>query len=1186
MLNKQKRSNFFPEKQNQWRSSYLSLFFMLIFLSSFSQNQSVKIKGTGITIKSVFEQIEKQTNLNIAYDASTLNVSQRLKGEVKAVILNDVLTEVLKGTNSEILYQNKHIVIRAGNKNSNNTPSKATGSASKKELKTITGYVIDATSKEPIIGAKIMEVGTPNGTVTDTKGNFSLNVTNKSSIQVDYIGYRNQTINTISGTNFNILLQEDSKTLDEVVVVSFGKMKKEAFTGSAGTLKSDDLQKTQLTNPASALAGRVAGVQLTNSSSQLGSSPSITIRGFGSISSDTEPLIVVDGVPFDGDLNLINSNDIESMTVLKDAASNALYGARGANGVIMITTKRGKSGDAKITLDTKWGSNSNGLKGYKTTNARQFYETYYNMLHNYYVKEEGGGKTDLEAHKLANQNLTNPSSGVGPGYMVYSVPDGQDFIQQGGIMNPNATMGTPYTYNNRQFWLQADDWEKEGLQNGFRQEYNVSISGASDKINYFTSLGYLNQDGIQEGSSQKRITARLKLDYQAKDWLKIGTNFNYTKYNYSQTSEGTIGTGTIWSTIKTLAPIYPVYYREANGNIMIDKWGEKMYDFGRNYDLSRAGGVGGNAIFSNKYQIDETNGNSYTASGFADFLLSDNLTFTINGNTYLYDRRGTYVTSPFVDYYTGSSENGYLYKGSYRTASYNTQQLLNYLKKFNQHEVTALIGHEYYNYKYESLSASGTNFGINGIYELSTILKKNSNPDSYSSAYNNEGFFFRGMYNYDQKYYGSLSYRRDASSRFAKNNRWGNFWSLGGAWIISKEKFFKANWINSLKLKLSTGSQGNDNIGDYLYANSYNIVNNDNEVAYQWRQRGTKNITWETNTNWNTGVEFELFNGYLNGSIDYFYRKTTDMLFSLGTPPSIGYTSYVDNLGDMRNAGVELALQGILVKNKNFQWDVNFNISHVKNKVLSLPDAIKSMSVEGYNGYVNLDISFVSKYKYFVGEGLPLYTWYLPKYAGIDSETGESLFYKDVLDKEGHVTGRETTKDFSQATDYLIGDALPICSGGLGTTLRYRGFDFSINTNFQLGGKAYDYTYQTLMHSSGTTDTNWHIDILNAWTPENKNSNIPRLQYSEKYSQNPRSDRFITNASYLNVQNINFGYTLPSNLTRQFKIENVRVYFSGENIFYISARQGFDPRYTLKGFTNPELYSPIRTLSGGITLKF
>lgn len=1053
------------------------------------------------------------------------------------------------------------------------------------ETQKITGTVKDV-NNNPIAGASISVLGTKKETSTNSNGQFELDVLPKSILQISFAGYSTQTINTSTKNSFQVVLIEDNQELEEVVVVAFGKTSKEAFTGSAGVLKADDLAKSQVTNPASALAGRVAGVQLNATSSQPGSSPSITIRGFGSISSDNEPLIVVDGMPFEGDLNLINASDIESMTVLKDAASNALYGARGANGVIMITTKTGKNGEAKINVDAKWGINSNGLRNYETTNSQQFYETYYKMLYNYYITDKGGAMSPTAAHNLANQNLTNSSSGVGPGYMIYTVPAGQDFIQQGGSMNPGATMGSLYTYNNKNYWLQADDWEKEGLQHGLRQEYNASISGANEKINYYTSLGYLDQEGIQAGSAQDRLTARIKLDYKAKEWLKVGGNVNYSKYNYSQTSEGTIGTGTIWSTIKTLAPIYPVFYRDGDQNIMIDQWGQQMYDFANNYDLSRAGGIGGNSIFDNKYRQSGNNGNSLTLSGYTDINLTNDLTLTINGNVYNYDTRYTYTNSPFVDYYTGSSDNGYLSKSSSRTFSYNSQQLLNYNKHIGQHDISALLGHEYYNYKYEYLSASGRNFGIDNTTELGTILNLNNDPNSYANTYNNEGYFFRGMYNYASKYFGSVSYRRDASSRFSKDYRWGNFWSVGGAWLISKENFFHADWVNSLKIKASYGSQGNDKIGNYLYADSYNVINNNNEVAYQWRQKGAKDITWETNTNLNIGTEFELFNRRLSGSIDYFSRTTTDMLFSLNTPPSIGYTSYYINLGDMRNRGIELVLNANLIKKKDFQWDANFNITHVKNKVLSLPDDIKTTNAEGYQGYVNLDKSFVSKYKYFVAEGLPLYTWYLPKYAGLDNETGESLYYKDIIDGNGTVTGQEKTKDISKATDYLIGDALAKFYGGFGTTVSYKGLDISINLNYQIGGKAYDYTYQTLMHTGGTTATNWHVDMLNAWTPENKNTDIPRLLLGETYSQNGRSDRYLTNASYLNIQNINLGYTLPESINKKLKTQRLRVYMAIENPYYISARRGFDPRYSLQGFTNPELYSPMRTISGGVNITF
>lgn len=1052
--------------------------------------------------------------------------------------------------------------------------------------RTVKGTVVDNTG-EPLIGVSVLEVGTSNGAVTDVDGKFSLEVSSHSVLQFSYVGFVTQKVNVDQRDEYRIVMNSQDKALDEIVVVAFGKMKREAFTGSAGIMKGGDLGKVQVTNATQALAGRVAGVQLNNSSSQMGSSPSITIRGVGSISSDTQPLIVVDGMPFDGDLNTLNSNDIETMTVLKDAASNALYGARGANGVVMITTKQGTYGKTRINVDAKWGWNTNGLKNYKTLNAQQFYETYYKMLYNYYTSADypGGAMSSQAANAQANSDLTNASSGNGPGYMVYTVPNSQSFIQLDGTMNPNATLGSLYTYGSTKLWLQPDDWEKEGLQTGARQEYNATISGATDKINYYTSLGYLNQDGIQRGSNEDRISARLKLSYQANKVLRLGANFDYARYKYSQTEEGTIGTGTIWSTIKTQAPIYPVYYRGTDHNILTDQWGEPMYDFARLYDLSRAGGVGGNCIFGNKYVENKNVVSDYTASGFADFYICEDLTFTLNAHAYNHDSRYSYIKSPFVDHYTDSSDNGYLSKSSSKIFSYNLQQLLNYNHLFGRHSISGLLGHEYYNYKYEYMGMSGRNFGIEGATEIDQLLNKDY-PSSYSSRYNNEGYFFRGMYDYANTYYASLSFRRDASSRFNKNNRWGNFWSAGVAWVISKEEWFKTTWIDNLKLKFSVGSQGNDNIGNFLYTNTYNIVNNGNKVGYQWRGKGTENITWETNTNWNTGIEFEGLHHRINGSLDFFYRKTSDMLFSLGTPPTIGYTSRYVNLGDMRNMGVELVLNATPIRTKNLTWDVHFNISHVKNKVLNLPADVKTTTVEGYDGYVNHDASFAEKFWYFIGEGLSLYTWHMPKYAGVDGETGEALYYKNVLDSKGNVTGQETTKNWNEATDYLCGNAMPSWYGGIGTTLAAYGFDVSVNFTYQLGGKAYDYTYQTLMHTGGASATNWHEDILNVWSTDNKGSCIPRLMFSEKNSQNGRSDRFLESASYLNCQNLNMGYTLPKNLTQKAQIESARIYFSAENLFYLSARQGFDPRYTIAGYTNPELYSPMRTCSFGVQLVF
>ena len=410
---------------------------------------------------------------------------------------------------------------------------------------------------------------------------------------------------------------------------------------------------------------------------------------------------------------------------------------------------------------------------------------------------------------------------------------------------------------------------------------------------------------------------------------------------------------------------------------------------------------------------------------------------------------------------------------------------------------------------------------------------------------------------------------------------------MGAAWVISKESFWNSSWFDFLKFKASVGSQGNDNIGSYMYVNTRTIVDAGGEPSYPRRQSGTENITWETNTNVNTGFDFEMFNRRLTGSLDFFYRITSDMLFEIEVPPTYATGSYWTNMGDMRNRGIEFDLHWMAVQKKNFSWNIDFNLSHVRDKILRLPDDLKTMDVNGHGGFVNEDGSFISKYRYYVGEGLPLYTWYLREYAGVDQETGEALYYKDEMDDDGNLIGKVTTNNADQGTYYLNANAMPDLYGGLGMTFQLYNFDLGFNLTYQVGGKAYDYAYQVIMHngSGNQIGTTWHKDILRAWTPTNTVTDVPRLNQSDNYTS-ARSDRFLVDASYLNFQNVNLGYTVPVRITRKIGVSNMRIYVSAENLFYISARRGFDPRYSLAGYNNMSSYNPIRTVSGGVSVTF
>ena len=779
----------------------------------------------------------------------------------------------------------------------------------------------------PIVGATVVVEGTTLGTSTDMQGKYMLAAPANGTLVFSFIGYDDTKIAINGKTAVNAVLKEASKSIDEVIVVAFGEAKKDAFTGSAKVVSADDLAKTQSSNVSDALIGKVAGMQMSSSSGRPGAQASITVRGPGSLYSGTQPLWVVDGMPYEGDINHINPADIESITVQKDAASNALYGARGANGVIMVTTKRAKMGDARVTFDGKWGLNTRALQTYDyVDNAGEYYALHYQSLYNNYIL---GGKSASQAHLLANELLTSNNPG-GLGYNVMSVPAGQVLIGSNGKLNPNATIGRKVVdKDGNEFWLQPDDWLNELYKPSFRQEYNVNVSAASDKANFFASFGYLDNNGIIDGSRQQRYTTRLRADYQAKKWLKVGGNFAYTNMTSYQgdSGEGASDGGNVFATALQTAPIYPIYIRNGKGEHIYDKWGFPIYDIGNGANAGMKRTTGGTSnelqdIQLNKYS---SNDNAFSASGFAEVRFYRDLKFVFNAGMSLDEMRGTSLLNPYYGQF--ASEGGIVSKSHDREISYNLQQLLNYTHTFGtKHNLDVLVGHETYDLMLYSLSASKSKMFSYTYDELSGLVVDKSSASSSRSHYNNEGFFARAQYDFDQRVFVSASYRRDASSNFHPDHRWGNFWSASAAWLISREAWFpQNNVVDLLKVKASYGSQGNDKLGgytiSYYYADSYSISNDgQGGIATIFSRKGNKEITWETNGNLNIGAEFSLWQGRLYGNVDYFYRKTTDMLFSLEVPPSLGYSSYYTNIGDMANQGIEIELGADLIRRKNFVW--------------------------------------------------------------------------------------------------------------------------------------------------------------------------------------------------------------------------------------------------------------------------
>ena len=988
------------------------------------------------------------------------------------------------------------------------------------------------------------------------------------TLVISFIGMQSQEVKI--KPNVKVVLTSDSEQLEEVMVVAYGTAKKSAFTGSAATIKNEKITSRQTSNVTNALAGQVAGVQTTSSTGQPGKDATVRIRGIGSISASNTPLYVVDGVPYDGEISAISTSDIESMTVLKDAASNALYGARGANGVILITTKRGKTGDARVTFDAKWGVNKRGIPSYETvSDPGKFYEMAYSAIYNADLKGYAAAGDLTSANAYANKTMLSSSY---LGYQVFTVPNGEQLIGMDGKLNPNATLG----YSDGTYYYKPDNWSDELFENNLRQEYNLSVSGANDKMNYYMSAGYLDDQGIVPNSGFQRYSARLKADYQVKPWLKMSGNISFTHYDSREqdTESGTSNANAFYAA-NIMGAIYPMYIRDAEGNIMIDNRGFQRYDYGSDTNFQRKNVIpNANPLASYMLDLMKYSGDVVSGKWSADIDIWGGIKAKINIGIDANNVRSTDLVNPFYGQFSETSGvGGFVSVSTQRTFSTNQQYLLTYNKTFNHiHNLDVLAGHENYNYKYQYLYGSREKIYNPNLPELNNGIMNQSNA-SNSQSYATEGWLFRVQYDYDGKYFGSASYRRDGSSAFHPDNRWGNFWSVGAGWLMNKESFLEnQNWIDMLKFKISYGLQGNDNLlymnryRNYQpYMDQYTLTNNNSDFATTLYYKGNQDITWETSHSFNTGFDFAFWKGKLSGSIEYFSRKTTDMLYFKPVASSMGYSRFPENVGSMINRGVELDLNSNIFDTKDLTWDINFNLTHFKNKVLELAPELNGQLIDGSRIY---------------REGESMYQLYLPKYAGVDPETGESLWALT----EPNEKGETTTTSYSEASShrFMTGDILPKVYGGFGTSLTFKGFDFSIAFAYQLGGRILDYTYQSLM-STDAQGSAWHVDMLNAWTPENKNTNVPRMNVNDIYVSYS-SDRWLTSSNYLSLQNITFGYTLPKNWTRKLQVEGVRLYFVADNVALLTARKGLDPRQGYVASDN--VYSPIRTISGGISLNF
>ncbi len=1022
---------------------------------------------------------------------------------------------------------------------------------------TVKGKVTDS-NNVPVIGATVFVEGTQNGTATDANGDFTLSAPSQGNLVVTYVGYTPQTVAIAGKTFFDVVLAESSLAIDDVVVVAFGSKRKQDMVGSISKVQDNIISNSQASSVSSALEGAVAGLQVVTSSGQPGDDASIVLRGIGSLSANNSALIVLDGVPFNGKLSDISTSDIASISVSKDAVTNSLYGSRASNGVVMVTTKSGSKSKHSINFKGSWGVSSRAYDDYDmVTDPGEFYEMAWYGIRNTQLM---AGDTPADASQFATDNLLSELGN----YNAFIIPNGEPLVGLDGKLNPNAKT----RYN--------DTFADAMFDTSLRQEYIASASGGNDKTDYYLSMGYLDNDSYIIGSSFERLTTRLNLNSQVNKWLRVGGNISYSETESNGLQESSSAASNPFQVARDWAPIFPVYAYDAEGNVVLDDKGAPVYDAGTGQTegtVSRPVATNQNVIANLYEDIRNSVRRNFMSRLFVEAKFLNYFTFIAN---YSYD----YTNYSGTTYYTPTIGDGQSFggRGTKSSANYittNFNQILSYDRVIDKHSITAKLGHEYYNYEFDTFEGQKTNF-----FDPTNPELDNGGQMQYISSavtsHNIEGYFAMADYNYDHKYYASAAFRRDGTSRFL--DKWGNFWSVGAAWRLSSEEFMSsASWVNDLKIRANYGIQGNENIGYYTYmytpyTDHYSVSWDGSQLSTNIGFYGNPDLTWEKQATLDLGVDFRLFDR-LYGSINYFERVTDDMLFQVPQPTSTGRPYNWENIGSMKNSGLEIDINYDVFKTKDLRWTVSLVGATYKNVLLTLPEKQREEGI----------VSGAFKRM----EGKSIYEYYTYEYAGINKDAaignvGAASWY--TTDDEGN---RVVTTDYSSAEKAYIGkSAIPDFTGGFSTTLTYKGIDLSIATAFQIGGYAYDSAYTGLLSSSFYVGH--HEDMWDTYNPETGKGSIPvwdANNSSNSYTQT--SDAHLVSASYFNIRNITVGYTLPKSVTEKLYMQNLRVYLTADNLALWSARQGFDPRVSLSGGNGSfSGYSPMKTISAGIEITF
>ena len=1007
---------------------------------------------------------------------------------------------------------------------------------------------------EPLIGVNVILEGTTTGTQTDLDGSYVINADIGQSLMFSYIGLTDTQVLVESGGIMNITMATDSEFLDEIVVTAYGRTTKEAFTGSADVIGARELESRTVTSAIGAIEGRTTGVQFTSGQGP-GSSPSIIIRGVGTLNGSTDPLFIVDGMQYEGSLNTINQEDIESFTILKDAASTSLYGSRAANGVVIITTKSGKRGNSglQVSASTQHGLVTNtSYQFYDEVTPGQYYETMWEALKN---SSAGGGDP-----AFASENIYNSL-----GYNPFNVANDQ-IVGTDGQLNSSA-----------QTVYQNLDWYDFMSRTGNRHNYNMNVSGGGEDHSVFFSASYLDEESFVIKSGYERITTRLNAEFDVNDKFTIGGIANTAIEEFVGPSSA--GTGSIvnpFGFAKNIGSIYPVYVNDVQGNLVTDLNGDPVFDSGEGFpDFnigSRPVSQGRHALQELLLNDERDRNNTYGFRVFGDYEIIEGLSLRVNyGRDINEGLEKEYENAIIGD----AQPDGRYSEERFRRQVENFNQILNYQKDFGLHSFGLTAGHETFNRTFSSNGGLATVQAANGIFEFdnfSNIVRL----EGSSTQKTLEGYFSRLNYNYADKYYLSASFRRDGSSVFAPDSRWGNFYSVGGAWRIDQESFFdNVSLFDNLKLRASYGQVGNDNLGDFFLSQArFEITSNAASPAIIFTDIGNTDLQWETIENFDVALEFTMFNGFLDGSVEYYKRNSSDLLYLLPIAPSNGLNEVPTNIGDMFNSGWEVALNSQLINRGDFRWNVSLQGSTFKNEITSLPAPF----IEGSQRW---------------DEGKSLYDFYILRTGGVDPSTGDQLFLQYEFDDDGNsIPVMEsngeiaTTNDWQETQRAYTGDSsIPDLLGSVFNSFNYKGFNLDFLLTYGIGGQVLDFGYAAMMHS-GNFGSSFHPDILNAWKSPGDITDVPRLENGNPNIVRAESERFLTSATFWALRNVNVGYDFGGGFTEQLGIERLRISVTGENLFLSSQRNGLNPQFEPEGTINGNDFVPPRILSVGLNVGF